>query len=124
VREAIELLLQARTVTKAWIVDQLVELARTKATDLYEWDTGLRLKDSDEIDPENIGAVAEIEETRITDKKNNDVVTIKIKQHSRHQALKGLGQNLQDGGRASGNQPDDGPVEVTDHRALIMERLE
>ena len=41
-REAIELLLQARTVTKAWIVDQLVELARTKATDLYEWsaDTG------------------------------------------------------------------------------------
>ena len=61
-REAIELLLQARTVTKAWIVDQLVELARTKATDLYEWsaDTGLRLKDSDEIDPDNIGAVAEI----------------------------------------------------------------
>jgi hypothetical protein len=64
-----------------------------------EWDSdrGLRLKDSDEIDPENIGAVAEIEESRVVDKKGHDVVTIKIKQHSRHQAL-------QDGGRASGNQ--------------------
>jgi hypothetical protein len=103
VREAIELLLQARTgVTKAWIVDQLVELARTKATDLYEWsaDTGLRLKDSDEIDPENIGAVAEIEETRMTDKRGNDVVTIKIKQHSRHQALKDLAKIFKMGFRS------------------------
>ena len=127
VREAIELLLQARTgVTKAWIVDQLVELARTKATDLYEWsaDTGLRLKDSDEIDPENIGAVAEIEETRMTDKRGNDVVTIKIKQHSRHQALKDLAKIFKmEVERQEISGPDGGPVEVTDHRALITERL-
>jgi len=37
VRKAIELLLQTRAgVTKAWIVDQLVERAKTTATDLCE----------------------------------------------------------------------------------------
>jgi phage terminase small subunit len=127
VREAIELLLQARAgVTKAWMVDQLVELARTKVTDLYEWsaDAGLRLKDSDEIDPENIGAVAEIEETRVADKKGNDVVTIKIKQHSCHQALKDLAKIFRmEVERQEISGPNGGPVEVTDHRARITERL-
>jgi len=50
----------------------------------------VRLQDSAEIDREKIGSVAEIEESRVVDKKGNDVVTIKIKQHSRHQALKDL----------------------------------
>jgi hypothetical protein len=81
-------------------------------------------KDSDEIDPENIGAVAEIEETRVTDKKCNDVVTIKIKQHSRHQALKDLAKIFKmEVERQEISGPDGGPVEVTDPRALITERL-
>jgi hypothetical protein len=106
VREAIELLLQTRTgVTKASIVDQLVELAKTKATDLYEWDAGgLRLKDSEEIDPENIGAVSEIEESRIVDKKGNEVVTIKDQAAQPPPGAKGPGQDFPHGGRASGNQ--------------------
>ena len=127
VREAIELLLQTRTgVTKAWIVDQLVELAQTKATDLYEWDadSGLRLKDSAEIDPENIGAVSEIEEPRVKDKEGNEVVTIKVKQHSRHQALKDLAKTFRmEVDRQEISGPNGGPVEVTDHRARIMDRL-
>jgi phage terminase small subunit len=126
VREAIELLLQTRAgVTKAWIIDQLVEIAQTKATDIYERnEIGLRLKNSDEIEQDKIGAVAEIEETRVVDKKGNDVITIKIKTHNRHQALKDLAKIFRmEVERQEISGPNGGPVEVTDHRARIMDRL-
>jgi phage terminase small subunit len=127
VREAIELLLQTRTgVTKTWIIDQLVELAQTKATDLYEWDAdnGLRLKASDEIEEDRIGAVAEIEESRVVDKKGHDVITIKVKTHNRHQALKDLAKIFRmEVERQEISGPNGGPVEVTDHRSRIMDRL-
>jgi hypothetical protein len=126
VREAIELLLQHRAgVTKAWIIDQLVELAQTKATDLYEWDdNGLRLKGSAEIDEDRIGAVAEIEETRVIDRRGSETVTIKIKTHNRHQAIKDLAKIFRmEVERQEISGPNGGPVEVTDHRARIRERL-
>jgi hypothetical protein len=95
-----------------------------------EWDSdrGLRLKDSDEIDPENIGAVAEIEESRVVDKKGHDVVTIKIKQHSRHQALKDLAKIFKmEVERQEISGPDGGPIggdglSGSDHRALERHR--
>jgi phage terminase small subunit len=126
VREAIEQLLQTRAgVTKAWIIDQLVEIAQTKATDICEWnEIGLRLKNFDEIEADKIGAVAEIEETRVVDKKGNDVITIKIKTHNRHQALKDLAKIFRmEVERQEISGPNGGPVEVTGHRARIMDRL-
>jgi Terminase small subunit len=99
VREAIELLLQTRAgVTKAWIIDQLVEIAQTKATDIYEWnEIGLCLKNSDEIEKDKIGAVAEVEETRVVDERqrryrdqNQDAQPAS--------GAKGLGENLPYGG--------------------------
>jgi phage terminase small subunit len=126
VREAIELLLQTRAgVTKAWIIDQLVEIAQAKATDLYEWGaTGVRLKNSDEIAQDRIGAVAEIEETHVVDKKGNDIVTIKVKTHSRHQALKDLAKIFRmEVERQEISGPAGGPIEVIDHKARITDRL-
>jgi phage terminase small subunit len=127
VREAIELAMHARSgITKTWVLDQIVELAQTRATDLFEWNTitGLRLKSSDEIEPEHIGAVAEIEETTTYDKKGNKTVTVKIKTHSRQQALNTLAKIVRlnvNVNEISG--PNGGPVEVTDHRARITDRL-
>ena len=63
------------------------------------------------------GPVAEIEETRVADKKGNDVVTIKIKQHSSHQALKDLAKIFRmEVERQEIRGPNGGPFEVTDHR--------
>ena len=67
VREAIELLLQAWTGAspKPGLLISSSSLRRRRRPTF----TSALPKDSDEIDPENIGAVAEIEETPVTDKK-------------------------------------------------------
>ena len=117
VRKAIELLLQTRAgVTKAWIVDQLV-CEDDSDRPLRVGRRWVRLKDSAEIDRENIGSVAEIEDSRVVDKKGNDVVTIKIKQHSRHRALRDLAKIVRmEVERQEISGPGGGPVEVTEYR--------
>jgi hypothetical protein len=62
--------------------------------------------------------------SRITDKQGKEVVTLKIKQHSRHRALKDLAKIFRmEFERQEISGPSGGPVEVTDHRARITERL-
>jgi hypothetical protein len=55
----------------------------------------------------------------------HEVVTLRIKQHSRHRALKDLAKIFRmEVERQEISGPSGGPVEVTDHRARITERLD
>jgi phage terminase small subunit len=122
VREAIEILLRTRTgVTKAWLIDKLVAIIDTDLADVADWDEsgGLIFKASADLTTEQKVAVSEIIEERT--KLGN---TLKVKLYDKLSAMSHLAKLLNllvDRQEISG--PNGGPVEVTDHRARIMDRL-
>jgi phage terminase small subunit len=122
VREAIEHLLRTRTgVTKAWLIDKLVAIIDTDLADVSEWNEvgELVFKTSADLTPEQKVAVSEIiqERTKLGS-------TLKIRLYDKLSAMGHLAKLLNllvDRQEISG--PNGGPVEVTDHRARIMDRL-
>jgi hypothetical protein len=122
VREAIELLLRTRNgVTKAWLIDKLVAIIDTNLADVADWDElgNPTFKASAELTDEQKVAVSEVihEKTKLGD-------TLKFKLYDKQSAITNLAKLLQllvDRQEISG--PNGGPVEVIDHRARIMERL-
>jgi phage terminase small subunit len=122
VREAIEHLLRTRTgATKAWLVDKLVAIIDTDLADVADWDEsgGLIFKASGELTAEQKVAVSEIVEERTKLGK-----TLKVRLYDKLSAMAHLAKLLNllvDRQEISG--PNGGPVEVIDHRARIMDRL-
>jgi phage terminase small subunit len=122
VREAIEHLLRTRTgVTKTWLVDKLVAIIDTDLADVADWDEsgGLIFKASGELTAEQKVAVSEIVEERTKLGK-----TLKVRLYDKLSAMAHLAKLLNllvDRQEISG--PGGGPVEVIDHRARIMDRL-
>jgi phage terminase small subunit len=124
VREAIEIevLLRTRTgVTKAWLIDKLVAIIDTDLADVSTWDDdgNLVFKTSANLTAEQKVAVSEIiqERTKLG-------TTLKIKLYDKLSAMSHLAKLLNllvERQEISG--PNGGPVEVTDHRARIMDRL-
>jgi phage terminase small subunit len=122
VREAIEHLLRTRNgVTKTWLVDKLVAIIDTNLADVADWNEvgELTFKASTELTDEQKVAVAEVmnERTKLGD-------TLKVKLYDKMAAMAHLAKLLNllvDRQEISG--PNGGPVEVTDHRARIMDRL-
>jgi phage terminase small subunit len=123
VREAIEDLLRTRTgVTKAWLIDKLVAIIDTDLADVSDWDLDgdLVFKGSADLTPEQKVAVAEVVQERARDGGR----TLKLKLYDKLSAMAHLAKLLNllvDRQEISG--PNGGPVEVTDHRARIMDRL-
>jgi phage terminase small subunit len=123
VREAIEHLLRTRSgVTKTWLVDKLVSIIDTDLADVSDWDLDgdLVFKGSADLTPEQKVAVAEVVQERSKDGGK----TLKLKLYDKLSAMAHLAKLLNllvDRQEISG--PNGGPVEVTDHRARIMDRL-
>jgi hypothetical protein len=123
VREAIERLLRTRTgVTKTWLIDKLVAIIDTDLADVSDWneDGDLVFKTSGELTAEQKVAVSEIAQERGRD----GARTLKIRLYDKLAAMGHLAKLLNmliDRQEISG--PNGGPVEVTDHRARITERL-
>jgi hypothetical protein len=123
VREAIEHLLRTRTgVTKTWLIDKLVAIIDTDLADVSDWDEAgdLVFKTSGDLTAEQKVAVSEIAQERGRD----GVRTLKIKLYDKLAAMGRLAKLLNmlvDRQEIGG--PNGGPVEVTDHRARITERL-
>jgi phage terminase small subunit len=122
VREAIEHLLRTRTgVTKSWLVDKLVAIIDTDLADVSDWDESgeLIFKSSAELTPEQKVAISEIVKER-----TREGSTLKIRLYDKLAAMGHLAKLLNllvDRQEISG--PNGGPVEVTDYRARIMDRL-
>jgi Terminase small subunit len=122
VREAIEVLLRTRNgVTKTWLIDKLVAIIDTNLADVSEWDEDgtLVFKASAQLTDEQKVAIAEVVHER-TKFGNN----LKFKLYDKLAAITHLAKLMHlliDRQEISG--PDGGPVEVTDHRARIMDRL-
>jgi hypothetical protein len=121
-REAIDLCLRNRTgVTKPWIVDKLAAIIDTNLADIGSWDadgTFVLLPSEDLTDEQKI-AISEV----ATEYRKNGRTT-KVKLHDKLAAMAQLSKLLNmlvDRQEISG--PDGGPVEVTDHWAQIMDRL-
>jgi phage terminase small subunit len=122
VREAIEHLLRTRTgVTKTWLIDKLVAIVGTDLADVADWDESgeLVFKAACNLTDEQKVAVSEIiqERTKLGS-------TLKIKLYDKLAAMGHLAKLLNmlvDRQEISG--PDGGPVEVTDHKSRIMDRL-
>jgi phage terminase small subunit len=122
VREAIEHLLRTRSgVTKAWLVDKLVAIVGTDLADVADWDGhgNIVFKASCNLTDEQKVAVSEIvqERTKLGS-------TLKVKLYDKLAAMGHLAKLLSmlvDRQEISG--PGGGPVEVTDHRARITDRL-
>jgi phage terminase small subunit len=122
VREAIELCLRNRTgITKTWIVDKLAAIIDTNLADIGSCDadgTFVLLPSKDLTDEQKV-AVSEV----VTEYGKNGRTT-KVKLHDKLAAMAQLSKLLNmlvDRQEISG--PGGGPVEVTDHRARITERL-
>jgi phage terminase small subunit len=122
VREAIELSLRTRTgITKPWIVDKLAAIIDTNLADIGSWDVDgtFVLLPSEDLTNEQKVAISEV----ATEYGKNGRTT-KVKLHDKLAAMAQLSKLLNmlvDRQEISG--PDGGPVEVTDHRARITERL-
>ena len=122
VREAIESCLRNRTgITKPWIVDKLAPIIDTNLADIGSWDADgtFVLLPSDDLTDEQKVAVSEV----VTEYGKNGRTT-KVKLHDKLAAMAQLSKLLNmlvDRQEISG--PGGGPVEVTDHRARITERL-
>jgi hypothetical protein len=123
VREAIEHLLRTRTgVIKTWLIDKLVAIIDTDLADVSDWDLDgdLVFKGSADLTAEQKVAVAEVVQERARDGGR----TFKLKLYDKLSAMAHLAKLLNllvDRQEISG--PNGGPVEVTDHRARIMDRL-
>jgi hypothetical protein len=123
VREAIEVLLRTRTgVTKAWLIDKLVAIIDTDLAGVSDWDLDgdLVFRGSADLTAEQKVAVAEVVQERARDGGR----TFKLKLYDKLSAMAHLAKLLNllvDRQEISG--PNGGPVEVTDHRARIMDRL-
>ena len=123
VREAIEHLLRTRIgFTKAWLIDKLVATIDTDLADVSDWneDGDLVFKTSGELTAEQKVAVSEIAQERGRD----GARTFKIRLYDKLAAMGHLAKLLNmlvD--RQEISRPSGGPVEVTDHRARITERL-
>jgi hypothetical protein len=123
VREAIEHLLRTRDgVTKTWLVDKLVAIIDTDLADVSDWDADgeLVFKTSSDLTAEQTVAVSEIAQERGRD----GARTLKIRLYDKLAAMGHLAKLLNllvDRQEISG--PNGGPVEVTDHRVRIMDRL-
>jgi len=122
VREAIESCLRNRTgITKPWIVDKLAPIIDTNLADIGSWDADgtFVLLPSDDLTDEQKVAVSEV----VTEYGKNGRTT-KVKPHDKLAAMAQLSKLLNmlvDRQEISG--PGGGPVEVTDHRARLTERL-
>jgi hypothetical protein len=124
VREAIEVLLRTRTgVTKAWLIDKLVAIIDTDLADVSDWDLDgdLVFKGSADLTTEQKVAVAEVVQERARD---DGARTLKLKLYDKLSAMAHLAKllNLLVDRQEIGG-PNGGPVEVTDHRSRIMDRL-
>jgi phage terminase small subunit len=123
VRAAIEHLLRIRTgVTKAWLIDKLVAIVDTDLADVADWDEsgGLVFKAPCDLTAEQKVAVSEILEERTKLGK-----TLKVRLYDKLSAMSHLAKLLNlliDRQEISG--PNGGPVEVTDDRTRIIDRLD
>jgi phage terminase small subunit len=109
-------------VTKAWLIDKLVAIIDTDLADVSDWDLDgdLVFKGSADLTAEQKVAVAEVVQERARDGGR----TLKLKLYDKLSAMSHLAKLLNllvDRQEISG--PNGGPVEVTDHRARIMDRL-
>jgi phage terminase small subunit len=71
-------------ITKQRIIDELATIGFSKITDFVDWDDEVRLKDSQVIKPDAIGAIAEVNETP---SKPGARPSIKLRLHNKIDAL-------------------------------------
>jgi len=116
IARAIEAQMTRTTITADLVLAELAVVAFSKPTAVMSWGPGgVVLKDSESMRPEDIALVAEVSETKGTDKGGG---SMKVKLHDKMKALELLGRHLgifqevqkvqvQDMGKATPEQKDD-----------------
>ena len=116
IRRALEAQMARTTITADLVLAELALVAFSKPTAIMSWGPdGVILKDSESMRPEDIALVAEVSETKGTDKGGG---SMKVKLHDKMKALELLGRHLgifaevqkvqvQDMGKATTEQKDD-----------------
>jgi phage terminase small subunit len=112
-------------ISRTRIIDELAKVAFANMGDYAKWHKdGVDLIDSEDLEPEQRTAVAEVKQTR-TETERSTTVTVNFKLHDKIGALEKLGKVLRmfvDRQEISG--PDGEPVQIEAVRERVIGRLE
>jgi phage terminase small subunit len=122
--EAIEHLLQARGVTRTWVIDQLARIAHCNLSRFFTFDgESITWKPHSELDPEDLAMLAEVSET-VDAKSGIRIIGFKF-HNSRESALARLAKLLRmEVNRTEVTGANGGPIEMVDPLARLMDGVD